>query len=76
MKSVLVNGRNSFHRLVRFLFWYAAAVAAIFYFLPMAGLFLQGHYEAMGSAARAVSVAGFFAAVAAWQFASWRQRTG
>jgi positive regulator of sigma E activity len=46
-------------------------MAAIFYLLPLAGLFLENQYEAMSNAARFFAVIGFFAVVAAWQGHYW-----
>lgn len=74
MKSALKNGWNSFLKLFRFLLWYGIAVAAIFYLLPLAGLFLENQYEAMSNAARFFAVIGFFAVVAAWQIMGLRER--
>jgi drug/metabolite transporter (DMT)-like permease len=74
MKRALINGWNSFTRLFRFLFWYMIAVAAVFYILPMAGLFLESQYETLGSAAKILSVIGLFSVVAGWQVISMRDR--
>ena len=74
MKSRMINAKNSLFKLFRFLFWYSAAVAVLFYLLPMAGLFLEGQYEAMSSTAKFLSVIGFFAVIAAWQILAQRDR--
>lgn len=74
MKFALNNAWNSFLKLVRFLFWYGAAVAVLFYLAPLAGLFLEGQYEAMSSTAKFMAVLGFFAVIAAWQIMSQRER--
>jgi hypothetical protein len=74
MKNRRVTIGQSLARLFRFLFWYGAAVALLFYLLPIAGVFLEGQYEAMSGLAKFVSVLGFFTVFAAWQVLSQRDR--
>lgn len=74
MKLELKNAWHSLVKLFRFLFWYAAAVAVLFYLAPIAGLFLQGQYEAMSGVAKFAAVLGFFVVVGAWQILSQRDR--
>jgi positive regulator of sigma E activity len=74
MNGAIVNAWASLLRLARFLFWYAVAVAALFYLLPMVGLFLESRYDALSSAAKFFAVIGFFSVVAAWQAVAVRDR--
>ena len=74
MKFELKHAWYSFLKLFKFLFWYGAAVAAMFLLLPVAGSFLQDQYEALSGTARMVAVAGFFLAVASWHLAGKRKR--
>lgn len=74
MKLELINAWHSFLKLFKFLFWYGAVVAVLFYLAPMVGLFLEGQYEAMSSTAKFISVLGFFIVIAAWQIISQRDR--
>ncbi len=74
MKRALINGWNSFLKLVRFLFWYAVVVTTIFYLLPMVAVFVEGQYEAMNGAAKFISILGFFSVIGAWQIVSQRDR--
>lgn len=74
MKRAFINGWRSFLKLLRFLVWYAIAVAALFLVLPMAGLFVEDQYETMSSSAKFFSVVGFFIAIVAWQVISIRDR--
>lgn len=67
MKNALIDGWNSFLKLARFLLWYAIAVAAMFYLLPVAGMFVESQYEAMSGSVKFFSVLGFFSVVVAWQ---------
>ena len=67
MKFELINAWHSFLKLLRFLFWYGAAVALLFYLAPVAGRFVQGQYEALNGSVRFLSILGFFAVVAVWQ---------
>ena len=75
MRHSLIESWKSVLRLLRFLFWYGVAVAAIIYLLPMAAALVEDRYEAMSSALRFFSVLGFLAVVGAWQIISWRVRT-
>ena len=74
MKRILLDGWNSLLRLLRFLFWYGLAVAALLYLLPSAGLLLEQHYEALSSTVKFFSVLGLFAVIGAWQILSIRDR--
>ena len=74
MKKTLVESWNGMMKLVRFLTWYGAAVAAIFYLLPITGRFLEVQYEALNSSTRFFSVIGFFAVVGTWHVLNTRDR--
>ena len=74
MNRALRDIGHSLARLLRFLAWYGIAVAVLFYLLPLAGLFLEGHYDAMSSAAKFFSILGFFSVIAAWQVMAQRDR--
>jgi len=74
MKRALKNGWNSFLKLFRFLAWYAIAVASMLYVLPLAGLFLEGQYEALSSAVKFLAVIGFVLVIVAWQVMSQWER--
>jgi hypothetical protein len=74
MKVVVKDMLSSLARLMHFVFWYAIAVAAVFYLLPIMGLFLEGRYDAMSSAVKFFSVIGFFIVVAAWQIVGHKER--
>lgn len=74
MNNATVEGRKSLFKLFRFLLWYAIAVTAVFYLLPIAAQMLEDWYEAMSSAVRLLSLLGFFAAVGVWQVMSIRKR--
>lgn len=71
MNKAARDGRQSLLKLLRFLLWYAAAMAAVFYLLPWAGSVLEHQYDALSSNARLSVIALFFVAVAGWQFLSW-----
>ena len=70
MKFRMIEAWRSLLKLMRFIIWYVIAVAAVFYALPIAGLFLEGKYDVMSDSAKLFSVLGFFAVVAVWQIAS------
>ncbi len=55
---------RQFFRLMNFLTWYVIALAAVFYVLPLVGLFLQGRYDVMATSVKVFSILGFFAVVA------------
>ena len=74
MNKATVEGRKSLLKLFRFLLWYAIAVAAGLYLLPMGAQMIEVGYEAMSTAGRLFSVVGFFAVIGAWQFMSRRKR--
>jgi hypothetical protein len=73
MKYEFKHAWYSLLRLFKFLFWYGAAVAAMFLLLPVAGAFLQEQYEALSGTARMAAVAGFFLVVAVWHLAGRRK---
>jgi len=74
MSKTQVETWKSVLGLGRFLFWYAIAAAVLLILLPWLGQELQSRYEALSSASRLLSIAGFFAIVAAWQLLSMRGR--
>lgn len=74
MKNERITMAHSVARLFRFLLWYGAIVALLFYLLPIAGVFLEDQYEAMSGLAKFVSVLGLFTVFAAWQVLSQRDR--
>jgi len=65
---------KSLARLFQFVIWYIIAVAAVFYLLPIVGLFLGGRYDAMSSSIKFFSIIGFFIVVAVWQVSSHQKR--
>ena len=74
MKHGIIEAWKNLLKLFRFLLWYVIAVAAVFYILPIAGLFLEGRYDAMTSSVKIYFILGFFLLIALWQAASWRGR--
>jgi len=68
MNNERQNGWTTLFRLVRFLFWYAAAVTALFYGLPLAGAQAEHIYDALDSTTKILLLGGFFAFIGAWQF--------
>ena len=74
MRSAMNEMARSLFRLIRFVVWYAVAVAALFYILPILGLFLEGRYDALSSSVKFFSVIGFFIVVAAWQIRGHKER--
>lgn len=74
MKQEINAAWRSILRLVRFLAWYAAGVATLFYLLPKGGLFLQAQYESMGGTMKFAAVVGFFLLIAAWHVLGRRDR--
>jgi positive regulator of sigma E activity len=74
MKKSLIDGMNSFFKLLRFLAWYGIGVVTIFYLLPIIGLMIEVQYEQMSGAARFSAVLGLFLVVGAWQLLSMRDR--
>jgi len=62
------DGWKTLHRLLRFLFWYGAAVTALLYVLPLAGAQAEHIYDALDSTTKILLLGGFFAFVGAWQF--------
>jgi hypothetical protein len=67
MKRAIMAALESFYKLLRFVFWYALSVAALFYLLPLVGVFVQDQYETMTQSAKFLSVLGFFCVVGVWQ---------
>ena len=47
MKFTIVATIRSLFSLVSFMFWYLLAVAAVFFVLPKAAMFLQAQYEGL-----------------------------
>ena len=74
MKNGLIDAWKNFLSLLRFLVWYVIALAAVIYFLPIAGLFLEDRYDTMSSSVKLYSILGFFTAIALWQFLTWKNR--
>lgn len=74
MKFELKNAWYSFLKLLKFLFWYGVAVAAVFLALPVAGAYVQEQYEALSGTARMAAVAGFFLVVACWHVLGHKKR--
>lgn len=70
MKNTLKNAWRSLPGLFKFLFWYGAIVAALFYLAPLAGLYLEHQYEAMSGTARFVSVLVLLVVIGAWKIAA------
>jgi len=75
MNRSLIEGWKSLLKLVKFLFWYAFALAAFLYALPWLGRELEHYYDAMSSRARLLAITAFFVVIIARQFISWRTRT-
>jgi len=65
---------NSLLKLLRFLAWYGIAVVTLFYLLPVAGLMIEVHYDALSSTARFFSIIGVFVVIAVWQVLDLRDR--
>jgi len=74
MKKSISSARTSFSKLVRFVVWYGAALAALFYLLPIIGLLVEFQYETLSSVAKFFSIIGFFMVLGAWQIVSARDR--
>ena len=74
MKNELKNAWISLVQLFRFLAWYGLALAALFYLLPLAGLFLEDQYENLSNAVKFFAVIGFFLVVVIWQLLGRRDR--
>lgn len=74
MNKSISSTRKSFQNLVRFLVWYAAALAALFYLLPIIGLLFEHQYETLSSVAKFSSIIGFFLVLGAWQIVGTRDR--
>ena len=67
MKYAIVEAIHSVLKLLRFLFWYAIAVAGVLYVLPLAAIHLQEQYDALNSVARLLALVGLFLVIAIWQ---------
>ena len=74
MKQEFFEAVSSLWKLLRFLFWYAAGLAALFWVLPLGAKLLQARYETMDASFKIIAEAGFFSLVAAWQYLARRQR--
>ena len=68
------NSTNSLGRLVRFLFWYGAAVVLLLYGLPVFAGYLQSGYESISGTFKLMALAGFFTGIAIWHVRSHRDR--
>jgi hypothetical protein len=74
MKQEIFEAAYSLWKLGRFVFWYAAGLAALFWVLPLGAKLLQARYETMDASIKFVVVVGFFSLVAAWQYLARRER--
>jgi len=74
MKQEIIIVWHSIIKLLRFLLWYIAGVAALLFAMPVGARFLQAQYEDMSGTIKFAIVAGFFVVVAAWQLLSKRDR--
>jgi hypothetical protein len=74
MKQEINSALRSFLRLVRFLTWYAAGLATLFFLLPKGGLFLQTQYDSLGGTMKFAAVMGFFLLIAGWHVLGRRDR--
>lgn len=74
MKQEIIVFWQSFLRLIRFLTWYVAGVAALLFAMPIGARFLQAQYEDMSGTIKFAIVAGFFVVIAAWQLLGKRDR--
>ena len=74
MKKRLLESWKNLLRLFRFLFWYGIAVATLLYVLPVAGVVIEQHYDALSSTFKFFSVIGVFAVIGAWQVIGMRDR--
>ena len=74
MKQEIFEAAYSLWKLVRFVFWYAVGLAAVFWVLPLGAKLLEARYETMDVSFKFVVVAGFFSLVAAWQYLARRER--
>jgi type III secretory pathway component EscS len=75
MKYPIVEAFRSAFKLVRFLFWYAVAVAGVLYVLPMAAIHLQEQYDALNSVARLLALVGMLLVIAIWQIRDFYSRS-
>lgn len=75
MKQEILGAVLSLWKLIRFIFWYAAGLAALFWVLPVGAKLLQARYETMDGGVKVIIVVAFFAAIAAWQFLARRERS-
>ena len=74
MKKESRKSANGLTRLLRFLFWYGAAVALLLYVLPVTGDYLQSGYESLSGTVKLVALAGFLAVIATWHILGRRDR--
>ena len=65
---------TSLGRLIRFLVWYGAAVALLFYGLPVFAGYLQSGYESISGTVKLIALAGFLSGIAVWHVRSHRDR--
>jgi hypothetical protein len=66
MKYSVIETSRSLLRLIRFLFWYALGVAAVFKVLPTVAVYLQGQYDALIPVARYSLLAALTVLTVAW----------
>lgn len=74
MKQEIIIIWHSILKLLRFLVWYAAGVAALLFAMPIGARFLQAQYEDMSGTVKFAIVAGFFIVIAVWQLLGKRDR--
>jgi predicted ferric reductase len=65
---------TALRNLVRFLLVYGLALAALFWLLPAAALFLQGLYDGLDAVARIALIASLVVVAVAWQANVFRFR--
>jgi hypothetical protein len=74
MSRELIESWRSVLRLFRFVFWYAIAVAGMFYLLPLVGALAESRYDELSGSAKLLSAIGFFGVIGAWQALGERKR--
>ena len=74
MKKSLIDGWNSFLKLLHFLAWYGVGVVTIFYLLPVVGLMVEVQYDLLSNAVKFFAIIGIFLVTGAWQMISVRDR--
>ena len=74
MKNRIAEVGKQLFKLINFLAWYLVALAAVFYVLPLIGLFLEGRFDVLAPSVKFFSILGFFMVVAVWQIAARKER--